>query len=246
MGRPPKFTREEILAKIREWVAVHGAPPSVSDWEPCRARRLGQPWRAERFERGTWPSVRMVIAHFGRFNAAIEQAGVTSRRAPSRIKPRLSGTEQILVAIREWAARHGEPPTMADWDPARARRLKQDRRVVRYRAGDWPSLGTVLYHFGSLGAAVRAAGLAPRPVGLHAGEAAGFRGLTRRLVAVEHMASDDRSITVAEALREVARHRAAEDHEALHRALLVLASAALRWADAVASGDIDRCASAER
>ena len=236
-----RFGRDEILGKIRDWAAIHGAPPSMSDWEPSRARRLGQSWRAERFEAGDWPSVRMVVRQFGRFNTAIEQAGHQPRRRPSRSKPKLSGPEQILVAIREWASRYGEPPTMADWDPVRARRLKQDWRQVRYRAGDWPSLNTVLYHYESLGVAVRLAGLASRPAGLHAGQAAPFRAHTRRLVALEAATED--GISVADALRQVACHRASGNQEALHRALLVLAGAALRWAGDVAVGDVDRDAS---
>jgi hypothetical protein len=244
-GRQPQFSADEILAKIREWATLHGEPPSMSDWEPSRARRLGQPWRAERFEDGNWPSVRMVVAQFGRFNDAVAKAGVAPRRRPSRIKPRLSGPEQILVAIREWAARYGEPPTMADWDPVRARRLKQEWRFVRYRAGDWPSLNTLLYHFGSLGAAVRAAGLAARPAGLHARDAAEYRALTRRLVALEASADEEPGATVADALRHVAHHRATEDQEALHHALLMLASAALRWADGVTAADVDSAPGAE-
>ena len=173
-------------------------------------------------------------------NTAIKRAGVLPRRPPSRTKPRLSGPNEILVAIRAWAARYGEPPMMADWDPVRARRLNQEWRQVRYRAGDWPSLNTVLHYHGSLGAAARAAGLAPRPVGgLHAAAAAAHRARTRRLVALEE-ADTQPGVTVAEALREVARHRDGGDHEALHNALVMVATAALRWADAVAVGDVDR------
>jgi hypothetical protein len=51
-------------------------------------------------------------------------------------------------------------------------------------------------------------------------------------------------VSVAEALRQVARHRASGDHEGLHHALVTLASAALRWADRVVVGDIARDASA--
>jgi hypothetical protein len=237
-ARSPTFTREEILTKIREWVELYGEPPSMRDSEPSRARRAGQAWRVERFRAGTWPSARMVVAQFGAFTTAIERAGFQPRRRPSRSKPKLSGPEQILVAIREWTARYGEPPTLADWDGVRARRLGQEWRIARYRGGDWPSLQTVIYNYGSLGAAVKAAGLSPRPHGLHARHAAGFRAHSRRMLVLESATSEREHATVAASLRLVARHRASGDQEALHRSLLMLAVAALTWADDLAVRDV--------
>jgi|RhiMetStandDraft_4_1073278.scaffolds.fasta_scaffold2820906_1 hypothetical protein len=35
--------------------AIDGEPPSMRDWEPARARRDDQAWRAERFDSGHWP-----------------------------------------------------------------------------------------------------------------------------------------------------------------------------------------------
>jgi hypothetical protein len=238
-GRARTFTREEILAKIGEWVALHGEPPSMRDWEPSRARRAGQAWRAERFEGGGWPSARMVVAQFGAFTTAIREAGFEPRRRPSRLKPKLAGREQIVAAIREWVGRYGEPPTLADWDGVRARRLRQEWRIARYRSGDWPSLASVIYHYGSLGAAVKAAGLPKRPHGLPARHAAGYRAQSRRMHVLESAANGDDDLTVAGSLRDVARYRAAGDHEGLHRSLLALAAAALRWADDVAVADVD-------
>lgn len=230
-SRSPTFGREEILAKIRAWVERYGEPPSMRDWEPSRARRAGQAWRVDRFLAGHWPSARMVVAQFGAFTQAIEEAGFRPRRRPSRLKPKLSGSEQVLVAIREWTARYGEPPTLADWDGVRARRLRQEWRVARYRSGDWPSLATVIYHYGSLGAAIQAAGLSPRPRGLQGRQVAAFRSHSRRMLVLEAAAREHEHTTVAEAVREVARARTSSDHEGLHRALLMLAVSALRWAD---------------
>jgi hypothetical protein len=59
-----RFSRGEILEAMRAWAALYGEPPTVVDWEPSRARRLGQPWRAARFESGGWPTVRMVRSQF--------------------------------------------------------------------------------------------------------------------------------------------------------------------------------------
>src|SRR6476646_4838049 len=78
-SRPPRvigqrrYTRAEILEAIRAWSHRYGEPPTVVDWEPSRARRLGQPWRAARFESGTWPTARMVRLQFNQFNSAVEE-----------------------------------------------------------------------------------------------------------------------------------------------------------------------------
>src|SRR5206468_3426399 len=80
----------------------------------------------------------------------------------SRLRANLSDLSAILEAIVEWTRRYGDVPAMVDWDPARARRLEQDWRIARYRQGDWPSVRTVAHHFGSLLAAIEAAGLTPR------------------------------------------------------------------------------------
>jgi hypothetical protein len=53
-------------------------------------------------------------------------------------------------------------PTQADWDPVRARTLNQGWRIARYHDGDWPSMRSATLHFGSFGAAIRAAGLIAR------------------------------------------------------------------------------------
>jgi hypothetical protein len=89
------------------------------------------------------------------------------RRAPgrSRRQARLVPEERaaaVLDAIRRWNELYGEPPTLADWEPARARERKQEWRIERYEAGDWPSARVVRYHFGTLTAATEAAGLKAR------------------------------------------------------------------------------------
>ena len=51
--------------------------------------------------------------------------------------------EGIIEAIRRWADRYGEPPTVADWDPTRAYRIGQQRQAERFHAGEWPSADIV-------------------------------------------------------------------------------------------------------
>src|SRR6476646_9282510 len=174
---------DEMLEAIRRWTRRYGEPPTSMDWEPARARRMGHPWRAVRFERDDWPTARAVRWRFGTFNDAVRRAGLIPRRAPARIRPNLTGPEAILDAIVEWTRRYGDVPTMADWDPVRARRLGQVWRIARYNDGDWPSARTVVNHFGSFRAAVAAIGLVPRERSSSREEADAARRFNRLAVA---------------------------------------------------------------
>jgi hypothetical protein len=72
---------------------------------------------------------------------------------------------EILDAIRDWAARYGEPPRYLDWSPAHARRKGATWRAERFLEGDWPSMRVVCRAFPTLTDAVNAAGLTPRRPG---------------------------------------------------------------------------------
>jgi hypothetical protein len=237
-GRPRacRYSSGEILDAIRRWASLYGAPPTLTDWEPSRARRKGQDWRAERWEEGSWPSARMVRRQFGTLGAAVAAAGF-DRPPQAGTKGRLTGPEQVLAAIREWTRRYGEPPTQADWDTARARMLGQEWRVARYRDGDWPSTQTVRQHYGSLSAAVRAAGLQPRDRTVSPGESAQRRAANRAALAErsasEHDETEVGPDVLARALREVATARANYDDAGVEAALVELAACALSWAGAL-------------
>jgi hypothetical protein len=73
-----------------------------------------------------------------------------------------SRASDVLDAIRLWNERYGEPPTLADWEPSRARARGQEWRLERFEAGEWPSTRVVRYHFGTMSAAIAAAGLRGR------------------------------------------------------------------------------------
>jgi hypothetical protein len=222
----------EIIAALRRWVELYGEPPRMIDWEPARARRLGQEWRAERFEEDRWPTVRMVRRVFPTFNAAIDAAGLQRRPAPSRTRPNLTGPEAITDAMIEWTRRYGDVPTMADWDPTRARRLGQEWRIARYHDGDWPSARSVALNFGSFAKAAAAAGLTGRPRSTDIGTRQVQRA-ANRLAAAQASASGS-----VPGKAELARHvhavvlaREGGDPAALHAALIGLAGAALAWAE---------------
>jgi hypothetical protein len=233
-GRPRRarsFSADEITGAIRRWADRYGEPPTMADWEPARARRLGQSWRAERFENGQWPSVRVVRLQFGSFNAAIAAAGFVIRPAPSRLRPNLTGPSAITEAMLEWTRRYGDVPTMADWDPTRARRLGQDWRIARYHTGDWPSARSVALHFGSFAKALASAGLVPRERSTHNGGRQAEQAANRYAAAAARGAANQPGVAdLATSLRALARARSAQDPTALHAALIDIAGSALAWA----------------
>jgi hypothetical protein len=234
--RASTFSRDEIVDAIRKWVELHGEAPTMADWEPARARRLGQEWRARRFESGAWPSARMVRGQFSTFNAAIKAAGLTPRPAPARLCRNLSGPEAIVDALIEWTRRYGDIPTMADWDPTRARRLGQEWRIARYYQGDWPSARTVAVHFGSFAKAATAAGLIARHRSATHAQRRSDQLSNRLAAARASGAAGEPGIDdLARRLRALARARASEDPVALHAALIDLAGSALAWAETFGS-----------
>jgi hypothetical protein len=174
----------------------------------------------------------MLLAHFTSFNAAIEAAGLTPRPAPSRTRPNLSGPEAISDALIEWTRRYGDIPTMADWDPTRARRLGQQWRIARYYHGDWPSARSVALHFGSFANAAAQAGLIARRRSTRHDLRREQQALNRRAAAVT---GASRRIPghedLAHSLRALAGARATEDPVQLHSALIDLAASALAWAE---------------
>jgi hypothetical protein len=225
---------EALLEAIRRWSQTYGQPPTWVDWDPAAARRRGEVDRAERFERGAWPTTAMVRREFGTLGAATAAAGLRPRRAAGR-KAVLTGPDQVLLAIRDWTRRYDDPPAQTDLDPYRAHRTGQPWRAERYLEGDWPSLPTVRHHFGTLVEAVRAAGL--EPAGQH--ETPVERRLRRRrnrLALVDHLAGEAHaggSTALARSIRAVAEARRGSDPDALEVALLELSGAALGWADRV-------------
>jgi hypothetical protein len=204
------------------------------DWDPGRAKRAGQSWRADRFGEGDWPTMRIVRGRFETFNAAVCEAGLTPRQAPRRLAAKLAGPSAVLDAMIEWTRRYGDLPTMADWDPYRARRLGQDWRIARYHQGDWPSARSVANHFGSFSAAATAAGLVPRTRGRGQVDRGTEQAANRLAVARAAARSRHPGITdLAMSLRVLAAARRRQDPVSVHAALIDLAGAALAWAGIV-------------
>lgn len=76
------WTREAIVAAIREWVDTYGEPPAANDWNVHGTRHwLHDEARARRFEEadGHWPSHNSVFREFHSWNAALVAAGFDPR-----------------------------------------------------------------------------------------------------------------------------------------------------------------------
>jgi hypothetical protein len=237
VSSPVDIERARLIAAVHRWVADHGRPPRVIDWDPAQARIRGRPDVAERFERvGTWPKFATVRRHFGGLGGLLRAAGHPAPvRRPRRYRVEWTGDE-ILAAIRRWRELYGDTPTMADWDPYRARVRGELWRIERYEAGDWPSAKSVRNHFGRLSEAVASAGLVPRRQGQR-------RTAAKRSVDPEVMlhvaavrALDDQrspSLRLAEAVKRVATARAGGEPGDLRIALVEVAAAAMNWAAGV-------------
>jgi AraC-like DNA-binding protein len=73
-----RWTREDVLAAMREWGVRYGSLPSSYDWSRTHARRRG----GEAFDRlaaGRWPSASVVSHLFGTWAAARKAAARRSR-----------------------------------------------------------------------------------------------------------------------------------------------------------------------
>jgi len=134
-GNPKRWSKEEVIA-VRKWVRLEGRAPTSKDWRPIRFG--GAPrWEAEF---GEWPPASIGRIVFGGWSKLLEAAQVGVNK-PSWTP------EEILVALRAYAAEFGETPAKQEleWPPA-----------------GYPSSRTVRRHFGSFTAGLKAAGLQPR------------------------------------------------------------------------------------
>ena len=113
-GRRDTWTRASILASLHDWVEATGRAPRRQDWTGERPARASLAQRRWMREHPRWPSSSCVAQHFGSWGAALEAAGLDSRRL----------TFHTTVAERvARAARAGGRRARADGDRRAARRL---------------------------------------------------------------------------------------------------------------------------
>jgi hypothetical protein len=142
-GGSVRWSRARVLAALRDFADCHGRPPTSREWaRACLSH----------------PSSATVRKRFGSFSEAVRAAGLGSDpvlpREPSRLRRRWDG-HAIVAALRSDAEQRGRAPTYAAWKRA---------------AQDHPRARTVERVFGSWGAALVAARLAPNRAGPNPGE----------------------------------------------------------------------------
>ena len=133
-ARPPEYSRDAVLAAIREWARATGRPPTQQDWTP--STDSSRKWAREY---PSWPSYVMVTTHFGTWREALEAAG----HQPNR---KLWGRHEIVDALRLWTRQHGRPPKQSE---------------LAYGSTGLPTARTIRAHWGSYAAALEAAGVSP-------------------------------------------------------------------------------------
>jgi hypothetical protein len=145
--------------------------------------------------------------------------------------------DEILDRVKLWALLVGRPPSITQWhisdlnrQIARLRvRLEHHERVqALYESGDWPAVSTVVNRFGSMNAALVAAGFEPRGPGQQP-DVPVIPGKPWRPKAGEE--------AVDAAIEHTREARAAGDQEQLHEALIELAIAAFNEADKIEKWD---------
>src|SRR5215208_6952897 len=140
--RVTRWTRELIIAKIREWNDSYGEPPCSADWNPSLARWRAQEWRAERYREGVWPSTNAAKRPFeGSFDAAVRAAGLEPhkpgprRRLPGEARPavdrRDDGWERVPRAVADELLAADERARLAE---AHAAALERRLAVAERRA----------------------------------------------------------------------------------------------------------------
>lgn len=79
-----RWSDEDILDAIRQWVRRYGEPPGVIDWNPSLARHRGTPQRAAAFLSGDYPHSVTVVQRFDGWVAALRAAGCEPRKPGPR------------------------------------------------------------------------------------------------------------------------------------------------------------------
>lgn len=133
-ANPRRWSEEEVLAAVAEWVRTEGRAPVQSDWAP--AADPESRWRKE-FPR--WPPASVARILFGGWARMLEAAGMEPNK-------HYWTKDEILAAIREHVRRTGSPPSKSRWE---------------YGAPGRPSAKTVRMALGTFTAGVRAAGFEP-------------------------------------------------------------------------------------
>lgn len=164
MGAVKRWTDAALLDALRALEAETGRVPRVYDLSPADARRAGHAEAVERWERMGLPHYRTVAQRFGSLPRALEAAGIVGGPRRQR-RYRDWDRASIRDALVELAVELGHSPRAVDLNPTLAAERGDREAVRRFRRRRLPYIATVVRHYGSLNAALDAAGLPTRTNG---------------------------------------------------------------------------------
>lgn len=85
----PRWSREQIIERMRAWTERYGEPPLYEEWHRGSPRfdpeRFGPPGRGGR---GEWPSTQVVVSTFGSWPEGLGAAGLPQRTLRIEDPPR--------------------------------------------------------------------------------------------------------------------------------------------------------------
>ena len=142
--------RREARATLVELADLLGRTPRRVELNPSRLSTHPSPTVQVAAERGCWlPLDAILAAYGGNWSKAVRDAGL----------PRLSSADDIILSLIDYRLRFQVWPSRSDIAMDRARRHPRTypARAARYREWGGPSATRIERHFGSVGAAVKAA-----------------------------------------------------------------------------------------
>jgi len=74
--RRRRWSDEQLLEAIRDWIALTGAAPTIYDWSPAHAPDGHRGAARYRAAPGRWPNASSVARRFGSLAVAVERAAV--------------------------------------------------------------------------------------------------------------------------------------------------------------------------
>lgn len=112
------WTRDEVIAAMREDAAIRGTAPSDNDWK---------------YKSATHPGSKTVRAMFGSFGRAVAAAGLEPK--PARVHERWYTERELIDAILEMVDQIGRIPRVVDWTTLEGSRPGYDAILRTF--GSW-------------------------------------------------------------------------------------------------------------
>lgn len=151
---------------------------------PSRAPGRARKWCSERCRKASYGDPCVDCGTRTTYGA--ETARVPEPRCPpcAHEHARYWTADRIIERIQAWNTIYGEPPAIPDWNTWAARHgLHDEARALRFEAGHWPAVNTVIRMFGTWNTAIQTAGFQPRATHGGGGNELRHRSVRQRVAA---------------------------------------------------------------